>query len=198
MAKRPSQRFKLNHVRIAFPSLKTPQAPEGSTKVTYNFTVLMEERGEAHKIVHEALKKMKADPEVLKYAKVKNGDQLEISITPGNDKTDENGKVFDGFENTVTFTPKANPDYPPILLDEHKSQVQREDADDKFYAGCYVNAVISAFPYNTAGRKGITFGIDAVQFAANGERLAGGGIDVDKWFDDEPESEMAATKDEEW
>lgn len=43
----------------------------------------------------------------------------------------------------------------------------------KLYAGCYVNASVSVYAYFQATGNGITFGLDGVQWAADGERLDG-------------------------
>jgi hypothetical protein len=44
------------------------------------------------------------------------------------------------------------------------------------YPGCYVHAVVNAFTWeNDKGGRGISFGINLVQFAKDGERIGGGG-----------------------
>jgi hypothetical protein len=41
------------------------------------------------------------------------------------------------------------------------------------YSGCYARVSINAFPYNTAGKKGVSFGLNNVQFLEDGEPLGG-------------------------
>lgn len=41
------------------------------------------------------------------------------------------------------------------------------------YSGCYARVSIRAFPYNTAGNKGVSFGLNNVQFLRDGEPLGG-------------------------
>jgi len=45
---------------------------------------------------------------------------------------------------------------------------------EKFYAGCYARATVSAFAYDQRGNKGVSFGLHNVQFLRDGESLAGG------------------------
>lgn len=41
------------------------------------------------------------------------------------------------------------------------------------YSGCYARVSINAFPYNTQGNKGVSFGLNHVQKVADGEPLGG-------------------------
>lgn len=41
------------------------------------------------------------------------------------------------------------------------------------YSGCYGRVSINAFAYNTAGKKGVSFGLNNVQFLEDGEPLGG-------------------------
>lgn len=41
------------------------------------------------------------------------------------------------------------------------------------YSGCYARVSINAFSYSTAGKKGISFGLNNVQFLEDGEPLGG-------------------------
>jgi hypothetical protein len=42
---------------------------------------------------------------------------------------------------------------------------------DKVYAGCRVRGSVTAFAYDTAGNKGVSFALNNVQYLAPGERL---------------------------
>lgn len=41
------------------------------------------------------------------------------------------------------------------------------------YSGCYARVSINAFPYNTNGNRGVSFGLNHVQFLEDGEPLGG-------------------------
>lgn len=59
----------------------------------------------------------------------------------------------------------------PGVVDRQLNHIIDPDA---FYAGCYARATVSAFAYDQAGNKGISFGLHNVQFLRDGEPLAGG------------------------
>jgi len=50
------------------------------------------------------------------------------------------------------------------------------------YSGCYARVSINAYPYNTKGNRGISFGLNNLQKLADGEQL-GGGTRADADFD---------------
>lgn len=41
------------------------------------------------------------------------------------------------------------------------------------YSGCYARVSLNAFPYNAQGTKGVSFGLNHVQFMADGDFLGG-------------------------
>lgn len=41
------------------------------------------------------------------------------------------------------------------------------------YSGCYARASLNAFPYSVSGNKGVSFGLNHIQKAADGEPLGG-------------------------
>lgn len=43
----------------------------------------------------------------------------------------------------------------------------------EIYSGCYARVSINAFPYNTSGNKGVSFGLNHLQKMADGEPLGG-------------------------
>lgn len=52
------------------------------------------------------------------------------------------------------------------------------------YSGCYARVAINAFAYNTAGKKGVSFGLNNVQFVEDGEPLGGRSRPEDDFADD--------------
>ncbi len=46
-------------------------------------------------------------------------------------------------------------------------------SEGDFYAGCYARATISAFTYDTAGNKGVSFGLHNLQKLRDGESFSG-------------------------
>jgi hypothetical protein len=52
------------------------------------------------------------------------------------------------------------------------------------YSGCYARVSINAFPYSNSGNKGISFGLNNVQFLEDGEPLGGRTRAEDDFADD--------------
>jgi len=52
------------------------------------------------------------------------------------------------------------------------------------YSGCYARVSINAFPYSNSGNKGISFGLNNVQFLEDGEPLGGRTRAEDDFSDD--------------
>lgn len=54
---------------------------------------------------------------------------------------------------------------------------------EEIYSGCYVKAALSCYAYNYEGKKGVSFGLNNLQFIRDGERLGGGSSDPTDDFD---------------
>lgn len=101
------------------------------------------------------------------------------AIKDGDEKEDQ-----EAYHGHWYITPKANPDRRPQVLDQKKNPIS--ETDNTFYGGCYAKALVNAYAYPKPGVKmapGVTFGLNAVQKVADGERF-GGSVDVDSAFDE--------------
>jgi len=72
----------------------------------------------------------------------------------------------------------------PIVVDRSKSPLTEDD--DEIYSGVYGKVVVNLYAYDVRS-KGIAAGFEAFQKTRDGERLGGGGIDIDDAFADEEE-----------
>ena len=66
------------------------------------------------------------------------------------------------------FTASCQADRPPFVVD---AQVQKIINPAEIYSGCYGNANVTFFPYNSAGKKGIGCGLNGIQKTRDGEPL---------------------------
>lgn len=73
---------------------------------------------------------------------------------------------------------------PPVLVNRRREKLSKDEAAELFYSGAYVRASLNAFPFNVSGNKGVSFGINAVQFVKDGDSLGGGKVNVESEFDD--------------
>jgi hypothetical protein len=76
----------------------------------------------------------------------------------------------------------ANYNRQPAVVDQQKNPIL--DAD-QLYSGCYANVVVNFYAYNSGANKGISPGLEAIQKKRDGERLDGGGLDVNEVFSTE-------------
>lgn len=84
------------------------------------------------------------------------------------------------YEDSMYLNAKSNPDHAPkVVLQDRTECVDRDDV----YSGCYVQAVLSFFPYNKNGKKGIGVGLLAIRKIKDGAPLSGTSVS-DKDFDD--------------
>ena len=68
----------------------------------------------------------------------------------------------------------------PGIVDESLQPVM--DAD-QVYSGVYARVSLNAFPFNTSGNKGVSFGLNNVMVLGKGDRLAGGASAEDDFSD---------------
>lgn len=75
-------------------------------------------------------------------------------------------KEYAGYEGTI-YCPATSLQMPG-LIDQQRNAILSEN---DFYPGCYARATVVAFAYDTAGNKGVSFGLQNVQKMADGDRL---------------------------
>jgi len=82
---------------------------------------------------------------------------------------DQGEKDYEGYEEGAVFV-NATSKQRPGLVDASMNDIIDES---EFYAGCYARASINAFAYDTAGNRGVAFGLNNVQKLKDGEPLGG-------------------------
>jgi hypothetical protein len=82
------------------------------------------------------------------------------------------------YADSYFFTASSNNQ--PAIVDENRQAIIDPN---EFYSGCYGRASITIFPYDSNGARGITFGLNAVQKLADGDRF-GSNVSVDDAFAD--------------
>lgn len=151
-----SDRILLENVRLSFPSLFQTEMYNGDDTGKYTSTFLLDKK--AHAKVIEAIKAAslaaaeehfgKPIPKAVVYG-LKDGDNVDT----------------DGYAGC--YSVKAGSKKRPLVIDRDKSILA--EADDKIYAGCYVNASISIWCMDNQWGKKVLFNLHAVQFNKDGE-----------------------------
>jgi hypothetical protein len=125
--------------------------------------------------------------EAINAAKEKGKEKLgkgavKSPLLDGDLKEDGEYKYGDEVNRGHYLLRAANYNRAPKVVDQQKNEIL--DADD-LYSGCFANVVINFYAYNSRTNKGISPGLEAIQKKRDGERLSGGGVNLDDVFDEE-------------
>jgi hypothetical protein len=155
----------LKNVRISFPVLFQPQAytPKGGApgQPMYSAALLLPKNSPQ---AAEAIAAVKAAINAKFPGKA---DQLIASIRGNRNKycvQDGDNSDYDGYQGNYEI--RAKNKSRPTVLDRNKAPVS--EADNMVYSGCYVNAKIAFFAYDSSG-KGVSSQLIAVQFVKDGD-----------------------------
>lgn len=153
---------------LCFQNLFKPKAFEGTDTEKYDCVMVFPKGSDLTKLkdaAKEAIQK-----------KFPNGAKGGRSpFRDGNEVADEWGDAF----RDATFI-RASSQVKPAIVDRCKRPITDEE---QIYSGCIARAVVHAYGYDTKGNRGVSFGLDAVQFIRDGEPLGGGAASVGM-FDD--------------
>jgi hypothetical protein len=111
-------------------------------------------------------------------------------LLDGDAKNDDGSWKYGGEENRGNYLLRAaNYNRAPKVVDQQKNDIL--DAD-QLYSGCYANVVLNFYAYSAEGgkNKGISPGLEAIQKKRDGERLSGGGVNVNDVFDTEDDDDF--------
>lgn len=169
---------KLNNVRLSYPQLFTAKAmqnPDGTTgKPKFSATFLLNKKTHAKEIKQIEDLIQRACLEKFGKANIK---LKHTALRDGEEKEDK-----EGYGEDVMFVPATSESRIPVV-DADKTPLT--EADGKIYGGCYVNAIIRLFAYShPVGGKGVSAGLQAVQFAKSGESFGAARVDPNEAFDD--------------
>lgn len=125
---------------------------------------------------------------------------VELKRLFGQNKTcliDGDNASYDGYAGHFALRTSSTPEYPPTLVDEYAHEMNRENPATaaKFYAGCYVNAIVRFWAQGVESGFGkrLNASLGAVQFAGDGEAFGAGKVSADAF---EPMPGVHAFKDE--
>lgn len=194
--------IQLKNVRLSYANIWAPEPPfdnpEGPKKYS---SALIFPKTDAHnkKVLKDAIAEAKEKGKGSKWGGVipKN---LDIGIRDGDDKLMPDGAtVAEGYEGMHYINTKANENYQPVIVNRRAIPITDQS---EVYSGCYCNVFVDVFPYSSAGKKGISFGLVGIQKMADGEPLGASfsvsAFDVFDDGDSGAEEEDANESDDDW
>ena len=161
----------LTNVRLSFPALFEPEEFKPGDEPKYKATFLIEAGSPLAKKVDAAIMEvLVAHPKVgpkkaAQVLKSISGNPNKFCWQSGDDK------AYDGYDGMMALSAKAKVSARPTVIDGNRAPLTAKDG--KPYAGCYVNASVAMFVYDSSG-VGVSAQLRGVQFLRDGEAFSAG------------------------
>lgn len=172
----PVGRIMLKNVRLSFPGLFTAEAFKPGDDPKFKATFLIPKDDPQVKAVEAKILA------ALKEKYPSKADALLKSIRNNPNKfcfQDGDTKSYDGYEGMMALSAKSKSR--PTVIDADRTPLV--EADGKPYAGCYVNASVDFFAYDSSG-VGVSASVRGVQFVRDGDSFGGGRPAASDEFDE--------------
>lgn len=168
-------------VRFSYVSVFHPKLmPDGKTE-KYSVTLLIDKRD------GQTLEKIERATEAAKEQfRAKNpGKRLPANLATtlhDGDGEKQNGDLY-GPEcaGCMVMTVTASANRRPVIVYADKTPMTEES---ELYSGCYGRAIINLYVYDTAGKIGVSAGLNGIMKLEDGEPLSGGVVTDSDWDDD--------------
>lgn len=172
-------RVHLKNVRLTFPNLFEAKQVNGQGDPKFSASFLIPREHPQMKEVKAALKeaaeqKWGAKAEAT-LKTLQAGDR--IALHDGDAKSAYDGYAGNWFIN-------ASNKVRPLVIGQNREPLTASEG--KPYSGCYVNAIIELWAQDNHFGKRVNASLMGVQFAGDGERLAGGGVAAADDFEEIP------------
>ena len=154
-------------VRLSYTYLAEKRRNDDGSEGVYETSVIVP------KDDTETLDALKAAvKEAVEYGKTsKWGGTLPKNLRMPFHDGDEREDGDPNYANSISFTAKSGRKV--FVVDKKGQPVLDPDA---VYSGVYVKLILSPYPYNHGGNKGVGMGLEGVQIIRDGERLGGTGV----------------------
>jgi hypothetical protein len=160
----------LNNVRLSFPALWEPRkGPDATSKPAYQAAFILDKKANEADIA--AVKTVIA---AIVKESFKGKQPPKIALRDGSEKPD-----VDGYGDGVMFINSRSDKRPQVV---GRKMEAIAEADNKVYAGCYVNATIRLWAQDNQFGKRINAQLRAIQFVRDGDEFGDGSVDVNKEF----------------
>ena len=163
-------------VRLSYEHLIAPAAINDGDDPKYSASFIISE-----KAVQDAIKQG-----ITSNWGGKKPGKLKLPLRDGDDERPDDEAYKDAYFINANCTTK----YPPFIVDANKRPITNET---EIYSGCYGLGVVSFYPFDSNGNRGIACGLLGFVKTGNGEPLASRisvddaleGVDLSAYVDDD-------------
>ncbi len=171
-------KFTTGMCKLCYVNVFTPKA-DLSGKERYSACVLIS-KDDKKTLAHydEIIRKMTADEEVVRRMGGKKAlKNAKLPLHDGDTEKEDDPN----FRNCYYLNAKANPDYPPLVLDRDREEIVDKN---EIYSGVYAQAVLSFYPYNQSGNQGIGVSLLGIRKLKDGKPISGNSVSAGDFRDD--------------
>lgn len=185
MAKENPTKVITGEVRLSYVHLFEPYSFDGDQEAKYSCVLLIPKSDEATVAKLKAAYKAAVEQGKATKWKGKVPKGVAIPLRDGDDDPTYEGEEFEGH-----WILRASSRSKPGVVDRNP-RIAIEDPT-RVYSGCYARVSLNLFPYDTAGNRGVSAGLNNVQFLRDGESLGGRSRAEDDFdaLDDEGEGDF--------
>jgi len=177
MPEKSATRVVTGKVRLSYVHLFEPYTNDPEKEARYSVTILIPK---SDKVTLDKLEKAIAAAKEEGKTKTFGGKipaNLKLTLHDGDEEADlERNPEYAGHM-YMAMSSKTRPG----VVDQDLNAILDST---QVYSGCYARVSINAFPYSNSGNKGISFGLNNVQFLEDGEPLGGRTRAEDDFADD--------------
>lgn len=175
-------------LRISYPQVFTPKAFQAGQIPRYGLVIMVDKKSKEQTDFMKLLYKDATEVLVEKWPNPEMRPRIPLT---GHDKslfkdgdTALNNQGIPIKEKSPEYVGhyliRANSLQKPTLVDKSRQEIMNTD---KIYAGCYCKVNVNVYAFDQPLNKGVTIGLNGVQFWADGEPLGGGKPSVDEMFE---------------
>lgn len=176
-AQKSHTRVVTGKVRLSYVHIFEPYTNDPEKEARYSVTILIPKSDKATlDKINKAIEAAKEDGKTKTFGGKIPGN-LKLTLHDGDEEADlERNPEYAGHM-YMAMSSKTRPGVVDVDLNPILDSTQ-------VYSGCYARVSINAFPYSNSGNKGISFGLNNVQFLEDGEPLGGRTRAEDDFADD--------------
>lgn len=173
-----STQITTGRVRLSYAHLFEPVAIQEGQAKKYSTAILIPKTDKATiKAINDAVEAAKEKDKAKWGGKIPAPSLLKTPLRDGDlEKPDDEN--YEGM-----YFLNASSTKMPKIVDRNKQEILDSE---EVYSGCFARVVLNFYGFNVQS-KGVAAGLQAVQKLEEGDRLGGGGVNIDEAFGDDSE-----------